>query len=79
VFIENVVAESMGYLLRLTPDEMKGIEKKHVFDVTQTLRLMLIRMHGRGSRQPFVQTELFQLNLAFAWMQVRILSSSRLL
>lgn len=62
----------MGYFLRLTADEMKVIEKKQIFEVTLTLRHMLIRKHGTTSRLPFVLVELFQLNLAFAWMQVRI-------
>ena len=54
----------------LTLKEMKLVEKKNIAEIVQWMRTMLIRMHGKNSRIPYIQMEKFQLNLAFQWLQV---------
>jgi hypothetical protein len=66
----------MNYFLRLSADEMKGIEKKNIYEITTMLRMMLVRQFGKHSRAPYMEIEKFQLNLGFAWLQVNYFLTS---
>jgi len=70
VFIQSSVSEMCGYFLRLTSEEMKTVEKKHILDVIQWMKGMLIRQYGKSSKIPYIVMEKYQLNLAFQWLQL---------